>query len=421
MTLPLRRRPAEGLLMQTADTNLVSRRIAEGGVSSATARAWVELCAALDAMAPETTSAGAAGNSRDAYGNLLMTLMQAYLWNFCTDSREPDWIPFLGSAIRSAAANPDTVYGVAPIDSTGVYRLSGMRGSVLFADILVQAGVIGVADTPGPTVAVLDLTDLPPREDGVVDVILSAERPSGYDGPWLRLDPGADHIWLRQVAYDWESECDFRLAIERLDDRVGKADDGEESFAARLRALSAFVERYTSLWRRHIEGFVSRGLINRLELQSLPDITGQVNQGYYQGIFEIPEEMALVLEVKVPSPCRYWSVQLTDEHYVSIDWIRRQSSLNGQQARVDEDGRFRAVISVEDPGVSNWLDTGGRRRGTILGRWNRAPEYPLPTLTLVPLAELGTYLPSGVQTCTPEQRKIMLRRRARGAQLRRRW
>lgn len=410
--------------MQTTDVDHVVSKIAHAGDSaSKSAAAWIELCATLGAMKPQSVLAPSEVHCdpRDAYGNLLMTIMQAYLWNFCTDSRRPDWIPFLGSAIRSAAANPDTVYGVTPVDSAGVYRLHGILGNVIFADILVQSGPIGVAETPGPTIAVLDLTDLPSRGDGFIEAILSAERPSGHEGAWLKLDPSADHIWLRQVAYDWESEVDFRITIERLDDAAAKNDGGDDFFAEQLRGLGAFVQRYTHLWQRHLEGFVNRGLINALELQSLPDITGQVNQGYYQGIFDIPEGMALVLDVLVPSPCRYWSVQLTDEYYVSIDWMHRQSSLNGHQARIDGDGRFRAVISAKDPGVANWLDTGGRRRGTILGRWNRAPNYPLPTVTLVRLSEIETYLPGDTEKCTPEQRNMIVRQRARGAQLRRRW
>ena len=47
-------------------------------------------------------------------------------------------------------------------------------------------------------------------------------------------------------------------------------------------------------------------------------------------------------------------------YYATVSVLaNRQSSLNGHQAVLDPDGVFRAVISARDPGVPNWLDTGG--------------------------------------------------------------
>ena len=43
----------------------------------------------------------------------------------------------------------------------------------------------------------------------------------------------------------------------------------------------------------------------------------------------------------------------------TIDYANHQSSLNGFQAVLDDDGVFRAVVSARDPGVANWLDTAG--------------------------------------------------------------
>jgi hypothetical protein len=153
----------------------------------------------------------------------------------------------------------------------------------------------------------------------------------------------------------------------------------------------------------------------------LPDTTGQVAQSYYQGLFDVPDGHALVLEAPIPGRCRYWSVQLTDLSYTSLDWVYHQSSLNGFQAEVDADGHFRAVISAADPGVANWLDTTGLERGTILGRWNHASDSPLPALELVELARLHERLPPGTLRVSPAQRALRLRRRVRGAQMRRRW
>ena len=59
-------------------------------------------------------------------------------------------------------------------------------------------------------------------------------------------------------------------------------------------------------------------------------------------------------------------MQLSDPLWNSVDWLNRQSSLNAHQARLDGDGRLRAVIALEDPGVPNWLDPGGFDNGSVM-------------------------------------------------------
>jgi hypothetical protein len=118
---------------------------------------------------------------------------------------------------------------------------------------------------------------------------------------------------------------------------------------------------------------------------------------------------------------RYWNVQLADPLWNSIDWLNRQGSLNGGQARLDADGRFRAVIALEDPGVPNWLDPGGWREGAIMLRWTEASSGPAPTLRLVALDALRGALPADTPLVSPDERQAVLRARRRGVQLRRRW
>jgi hypothetical protein len=118
---------------------------------------------------------------------------------------------------------------------------------------------------------------------------------------------------------------------------------------------------------------------------------------------------------------RYWNIQLSDMMWNSMDWMNRQSSLNGGQVRLDRDGKFRAVIAMNDPGVPNWLDTGGNSEGAIMLRWTEASSGPAPILRLINLAELRSHLPPETLFVSPEERDAQLRLRRRGVQLRRRW
>src|SRR3546814_18582403 len=78
--------------------------------------------------------------------------------------------------------------------------------------------VTGVQTCALPIFGHIDLDTLSLGEGGRFSVILSAERPAGYDGDWYRLPPKARTIGIREASYDGENEIDIRLAVGRRDD-----------------------------------------------------------------------------------------------------------------------------------------------------------------------------------------------------------
>jgi hypothetical protein len=70
------------------------------------------------------------------------------------------------------------------------------------------------------------------------------------------------------------------------------------------------------------------------------------------------------------------------------------------------------VIAHEDPGVANWLDTFGHRRGNITFRYVRTQERPAAELTVAPLLDILAMLPSDTARVTPEERAGIIARRA---------
>jgi hypothetical protein len=142
---------------------------------------------------------------------------------------------------------------------------------------------------------------------------------------------------------------------------------------------------------------------------------------YWQGVYRLGPDEALILETPLPQSVHYWNVQLNDALWNATEYLQRQSSLNGHQATIDSDGKFRAVISVDDPGVANWLDPHGYLEGTIVGRWYGADSHPVPTLKVVPFTDLRKHLPSDTPNFTAAARAEQLRARRIGGQMRRRW
>jgi len=337
------------------------------------------------------------------------------------DADQPDFVPSVSNVLNTVGVNPDFIYGAARIDGSGIYRLSGQRGDGVFIFIDLVAGGLGPMEQLGPSVGMIDLDACTLGPGGAFDILVSGERPDGHTGDWFPLDPRAVTIGLRHAYYNWGVGRELRIAIERVDRPVGGAPMPAAEIVHRLDRLSAFVERYAGFALGYGQRQRAQGFINSLEYDDWAGRGGVAGQHYYQGIFRLEAGQAMIIDTAMPDQVRYWNVQLNDPLWNTIDWINHQSSLNGGQAVLDSDGRFRAVIAIDDPGVPNWLDPAGWLEGSLMLRWTGASSGPEPVLKIVPAAERRAHLPSDTPVVTPEQRDEALRRRRRGAQWRRRW
>jgi hypothetical protein len=353
------------------------------------------------------------------YRLALSALASGYLAHANMDPARPLWAPVWNLAMNLAGPSPDFIYTTAEVDPGGVYRLSGFRGTACFVEIALQGWEMIGGRGGGAKPSTGDLDTLAIGPDGYFSVILSAERPAGYDGDWWALPPGTIRLLMRRCAADWRGEVDARVAIERLDEA---APTTPAEFARRFSNMAAWVENLIAFDIGRARYYRDHHGINVLTRSALMDkAPGVAQQVYYDGAYEIADDEALIVETALPATCRYWSILVADDRFSTVDWVNRQSSLNMAQARLDADGRFRAVISRHDPGAPNWLDKADNRWGVIQLRWNHASETPDPVVTKVPLAEVLAHLPPGTPTLTPEARKAELRARREAAQLRPVW
>ncbi len=130
------------------------------------------------------------------------------------------------------------------------------------------------------------------------------------------------------------------------------------------------------------------------------------------GSWQLGDDEALVVEVEPPKGL-YWSYSLGNPWWETIDYGKHQSSLNGHQAVVDDDGLVRVVIAHRDPGVANWLDTAGHSEGPVILRCVRTETAPVPETRVVPFADIDAALPAGTRRVTAEARAAVIEARRR--------
>jgi hypothetical protein len=325
------------------------------------------------------------------------------------DGDAPQFLPSIGQVMNVGQPNADTIYRAATITPGGAYRLRGKRGDLRLA---VIAQVVPNAGGSPPARAHLNLRDLKVDADGRYDVLISAERPSGYIGDWWQLDPRANRLMLRMVSADWGKEAEPTFAIERVDRPVGRPRPPAATLEARLRALPRAVDFIALLFVDHVAKLREQGFVNRLKVFDVP-MGALAGQFYYEGVYELKDDEALIVESPVPAKCDYRSLILTTELYETTDWVNNHASLNDTQARPDPDGKLRIVVSARDPGIANWMDTSGHPSGIIQGRWTGCDSQPIPEVRKVKVADVPRLLPAGTPRITPEQRQAIIRERRR--------
>ena len=144
------------------------------------------------------------------------------------------------------------------------------------------------------------------------------------------------------------------------------------------------------------------------------DSAGSPRTVYTWGIFDIQDDEALFIEFEAPH-ATFWSLQIQDVWTKPISYLDHQSDINQKHAAIDSDGKFRAVICLQDPGVGNWLDTDGHKEGTIVGRaYLPRATPPMPIVKLIKLKDVKKHLPADTKYVTQEQRQAALKLRRNG-------
>ena len=218
------------------------------------------------------------------------------------------------------------------------------------------------------------------ESDGRFEILLAPERPAGHDGNFVATrkvrparEPGgaervhvARHLTLRELFHDWEREEALDLEIVPLDDDGALAPPPLDAAraAAELRRMAAIVEHQMQFWNEFYavvlethadmngdgKRFMPRNDFNAPNAATLATGGGQSTNVYAGGVYELADDEALVIAIRVPVPPLYQGFHLANLWGESLDYANHQSSLNGFQTAWDADGVARYVIAAPRPG-----------------------------------------------------------------------
>ncbi len=357
------------------------------------------------------------GREADLAVKMLGALMAATLTHLWAEPDHPAFLPSVGYFTMYGSPNPDTVYRNAAIDGTGQYRISGHRGTV--ADVTIMP--FGGPTANGlQTFAPFDFDDLTIEADGTFEVVLSAQCPEAARN-WWKLEPEMRTLMLRSVSDKWGAHAEPRVAIVRLDVDPRRERVDVDALRRRFQSLAVVVEAMVMSGIRRVAQLRAEGVVNRLTTVDYSANGGLDDQWYQEGCFDLAEREVLIIEAHLPPGLTAFSLSLTDPYFSTIDWANAQSSLNRHQAVVDADGVLRLVVSADDPGVQNWLDTTGHGSGVLQFRWSGCAVCPEVSVRTAAVASLDDELPASVARVTAERRAADIRARQVGVQLRSYW
>ena len=380
--------------------------------------AWQNFCRRLSDAGDSVLDTSTIGDGIDkveGLRHLLRTLYRSvgiFVESGDVDFPELAWVhPF-----KSGQDNPDGLYQISNVDLNNTYRLSGNVGTVSYVGITLMS--MDFTEGPIEQLLTVNTSEIPVDDSGNVELYFSSQEcPSEIDkNSWFTLPVKKCSLFIRQFFSDWENEraANFHLDCVGAQDPVSRMEPHTmlRHLDNTLTKALEMVEFWSDFGQNHLKA----GQINSFD-HILPNKGDHVSKGgspeqaYGQCWWKVEPDEALIYEVEVPESV-YWGVQLGDVWFQSLDWVNRQSSLNGHQAFINSDGFFRAVISHKDPGILNWLDTTGATQGCITYRWNQSELSPVPNLTLVPFESLNEYLPSSEKRVDTDQRiELLLRRR----------
>lgn len=317
---------------------------------------------------------------------------------------------------RYSYDNPDCIYRTIPIDSSVDYIVTGYRYTPGPSDVTFSL----ISDPNSQnTVSFLAGSDLVVNIDGSYAITINSSSASADSQTnHIQSTSSAVQLLIRENLGDWQSEKPDNINVEVASDITGHdpISNAKIIIDAQWNLQESIVDYGTGALGLKTSINAVNTLADPSQSSSLGTLTSQASSF---GHFNITDDEALVATL-TPGAADYFVLPVTNPWLVTTSPGTSQDSLNNKQAIANANGTYTFVVSVEDPGVYNWVNTTGLHEGTIMVRWQGLSTSESATDTLgidvqlVVLSDLASVLPEGTVYVTAEERAAQLADRVAG-------
>jgi hypothetical protein len=347
---------------------------------------------------PETANPADRAESFRYLLTMIAYAVDASLLN--ADPLEPLWSqPYRLHLLDWGGASPDGVYRRVMVRDDLRYRVHGRIGNGKYFSLDFRQS------SPACTVM---RDDLEIDGEGAFELFLGG---APREKNWRPLHKGTTGLVVRELFDDWRAARRSHLRIECLD---GATAPRPEYCAGRVAAEFDLIGDWI------LEGAVrywaeqSAAIAAKMKNAFLPKLHRADTKlpATTFARWDLAPDEALIIEFADPD-AEFWGMHLTTSLWRTLDYANRLTTFNLAQARKDADGAYRFVLSSEDPGFYNWLDTTGLRCGVVILRLCKAAHAAPPSTRRVRLSRLGDNLP-GAPICAPDERRAQIAERREG-------
>jgi hypothetical protein len=349
------------------------------------AKAWDTFCDQLRATGHAVLDAAPDDPFDRAEGLRYVTRLATHFLRSTIETSDPGGARLSTESPKIGLDNPDYVYCGARLSGKFEYRLRGNMGDASLLGIGAYSGGLG---TPQGLVrdGYLSSEELELEPDGRFEIAVSVEpRP----GNWLPMTERTNSLNIRQTLLERHRQQPAPIELVRIDAGEAPRPLDPERFLGGLARTGGMVAGvvgqflgWTESFRTHLHE------IRPIDPALLSVAQGDPNTQYNYSYWELEPDEAFVIELEPPE-CEYWNLQIGNHWLESLDFLHHRTHVNQHTAVLDSGGTVRIVVAQQDPGVPNWLDTAGHRRGTLALRFVGADSTPTPRTRLVRLPDLA--------------------------------
>lgn len=361
------------------------------------------------------------------------------------------WYGQSAGASRILYDNPDTIYRFMGVNGASSYVITGRFADL--ANLPADTSFSVLTGLTGNTAAVLTKDQLVIGDDGTFTITLDRTPANGRPNH-LQLTADTTIVATRNTLSDWANQQPMSLEITRtggppnslFSQLGGFAIPGIGPAVVRSKLLTTLVSLVPPLpfvppvLRGAVTAVIMALGVQReatyMAVATTDPTTGEriepnvlknparnaeflATQLQSAGYFQLADDQALVITID-RAGAGYFVVPVTDDWTITKDYWNEQTSLNNAQAVADDAGNttYTLVVSPTDPGVANWVSTGGLNQGTLSIRFQDidpdVTQLPTVSARVVSLSELASVLPPTTQYVTQEQRAAQIASRKAG-------